>query len=174
MGTAGRNPKATERIGKRPFRSRTLRESFSYAWEGLLYVYSSERNMRVHVFIASLVVSLCVAAGLDRIEFFMVVLAILGVLSAEVLNSLVESLVDLLEPGYNLVAKRVKDIAAGGVLLTAGFSVVIGISAFYPVLLRLPDVWQNFCAYRWKWFAVCSLFFILPSFWGMIKYTHRV
>lgn len=174
MGTTGRDPKETERVGKKPFGSRTLRESLSYAWNGLVYVYSSERNMRVHVFIASLVVSLCVVVGVDRVEFFMVILAVSGVLCAELLNTLVESLVDLMEPEYNLIAKRVKDIAAGGVLLTAFLSIAVGILVFYPVLLEAPDVWQDFCTYRWKWLAVCSLLFILPSFCGMIKYTHKV
>ncbi len=174
MGTTGRDPKETERVGKKPFGSRTLRESLSYAWNGLVYVYSSERNMRVHVFIASLVVSLCVVVGVDRVDFFMVILAVSGVLCAELLNTLVESLVDLMEPEYNLIAKRVKDIAAGGVLLTAFLSVAVGILVFYPVLLEAPDVWQDFCTYRWKWLAVCSLLFILPSFCGMIKYTHKV
>ncbi len=174
MGTTGRDPKETERVGKKPFGSRMLRESLSYAWNGLVYVYSSERNMRVHVFIASLVVSLCVVVGVDRVDFFMVILAVSGVLCAELLNTLVESLVDLMEPEYNLIAKRVKDIAAGGVLLTAFLSVAVGILVFYPVLLEAPDVWQDFCTYRWKWLAVCSLLFILPSFCGMIKYTHKV
>ena len=174
MGTTGRDPKETERVGKKPFGSRTLRESLSYAWNGLVYVYSSERNMRVHVFIASLVVSLCVVVGVDRVDFFMVILAVSGVLCAELLNTLVESLVDLMEPEYNLIAKRVKDIAAGGVLLTAFLSVAVGILVFYPVLLEAPDVCQDICTYRWKWLAVCSLLFILPSFCGMIKYTHKV
>jgi len=63
VGTTGRDPKATERVGKTPFASRTLGESLSYAWNGLVYVYSSERNMRIHIFIASLVVSLCIVVG---------------------------------------------------------------------------------------------------------------
>ncbi len=174
MGTTGRDPKATERVGKTPFASRTLGESLSYAWNGLVYVYSSERNMRIHIFIASLVVSLCIVVGVDRVDFFMVILAVSGVLCAELLNTLVESLVDLMEPEYSLIAKRVKDIAASGVLLTAFLSIAVGILVFYPVLLEVPDVWHDFCAYRWKWFVVCSLLFILPSFCGMIKYTHRV
>ncbi len=174
MGTTGRDPKATERVGERPFGSRTLKESVSYAWNGLAYVYSSERNMRVHIFIASLVVSLCVVVGVDRVDFLMVILAVSGVLCAELLNTLVESLVDLMEPEYSLIAKRVKDIAAGGVLLTAFLSIVIGILVFYPVFLEAPVVWKDFCTYRWKWFAVCGLLFILPSFCGMIKYTNKV
>ena len=81
----------------------------------------------------------------------MVTLAILGVLSAEILNTLTESLVDLIEPEYNLVAKMIKDVAAAGVLLTAAFSVIIGLIAFYPALGNFPGVLHDFARYRWPY-----------------------
>jgi len=173
VGAPGPDPKETQYIDPEEFHSRSFKESLSYAWEGLVYVYSNERNMRIHVLMGSIVISACFVCGMGRVEFFMVVLAILGVLTAEILNTLIESLVDLLEPEFNPIAKRVKDIAAAGVLLTAGFSVVIGILAFYPILSDLPSVWQEFCAYRWRWLVACSIFFILPSLWGMIVYNRK-
>jgi diacylglycerol kinase (ATP) len=116
VGTSRRNPKSPQHIRERDFRAHSLAESFLHAWDGLSHIYNTQRNMRIHIFIASLVFSACIILGLDRIEFLMVTLAILGVLSAEVLNTLTESLVDLIEPEYNLVAKIIKDVAAAGFL----------------------------------------------------------
>jgi diacylglycerol kinase len=152
------------------FRTHSLAESFRHAWEGLRYIYTTQRNMRIHVFIASLAMSASIILGLDRIEFLMVTLAVLGVLSAEVLNTLTESLVDLIEPEYSLVAKMVKDVAAAGVLLTAVFSVIIGAIAFYPALGNLPEILRDFTRYRWPNLLVQAVVFVLPSLWGMMKH----
>lgn len=99
-------------------------------------MWTTQRNMRIHVFAASVVVSFSLFLGLTRVDFLLVVFAIILVLSAEVLNTLAESLVDLLTPGYASMAKVVKDVAAGGVLLAAGFSVVTGVAVFVPEVLR--------------------------------------
>lgn len=116
------------------FRARSLRASFGYAWEGLSYVWTTQRNMRIHVLAGSLVVSAALLLGLDRVDFLLVVFAITLVLSAEVLNTLAEALVDLLTPDYAPMAKVVKDVAAGGVLLASVFSVITGFAVFGPAL----------------------------------------
>ncbi len=169
MGTSRRNPKGSQHIRERDFRAHSLAESFIHAWDGLSHIYNTQRNMRIHIFIASLVVSVCIILGLDRIEFFMAILAILGVLTAEILNTLTESLVDLIEPEYNLAAKMIKDAAAAGVLLTAAFSVIIGIIAFYPALRNFPGVLHDFARYRWPCLLIQVLVFVLPALWGMMN-----
>lgn len=172
MGTTRRNPKCPRSLEQdTDFRSRCLAESFSHAWDGLSYIYTTQRNMRIHVFIASLVFSACIVCGLGRTEFLMVTLAILGVLSAEVVNTLTESIVDLFRPEYSLIAKVVKDVAAAGVLLTAAFSVVIGAIAFYPALSNLPMVLSDFWNYRRSYLLVQAVIFAVPSFWGMIRFA---
>jgi len=172
VGTTRRNHKRPQYLKQEgDFRSRSLAESFRHAWDGLSYIYATQRNMRIHVFIASLVFSACIVCGLGRIEFLMVTLAVLGVLSAEVVNTLTESIVDLIKPEYNLIAKVIKDVAAAGVLLTAAFSVVIGAIAFWPVLGNLSLALLGFFRYRWPYLLVQVLIVVVPSFWGMIKFA---
>jgi undecaprenol kinase len=171
VGKARRDPKGPQYIGSRGFRSRSLWESFRHAWDGLRYIYISQRNMRIHVFLASLVFAAGLGAGLGRIELFMIALVVLGVLSAEVVNTLTESLVDLMKPEYSVVAKLIKDVAAAGVLLTAVFSVIIGAIVFYPVLADLPGVLEQFLTHRWRFFLVHLVVFVLPSLWGVLHFA---
>ncbi len=171
MGEARRDPESPQYLEGWDFHSRSLGESFRHAWDGLSYIYVTQRNMRIHVFVASLAFSTCIVLGLGRTEFFMVTLAVLGVLSAEVVNTLTESIVDLIQPEYNVIAKIIKDVAAAGVLLTAVFSVVIGVIAFCPALGNLSEVLKEFATHRWRYLLVQALVFVAPSFWGMIRLT---
>ena len=70
MGALGPDPKETQYIDPEEFHSRSFKESLSYAWEGLVYVYSNERNMRIHVLMGSIVISACFVCGMGRVEFF--------------------------------------------------------------------------------------------------------
>lgn len=154
--------------GRRRF-SRSIKESFYHAWEGLSYTYKTQRNMRIHLVIAALVVGVSIAFGLSVEGFFMIFLAIAVVLLSEVVNTLSESIVDLIEPNYSLLAKRIKDVAAGGVLLGAAFSVIIGVLAFCPVLTDLPGRFAAFASYLWKYVLVYSFCVILPAILGLLR-----
>ncbi len=170
MGKTKRDLKRPRTIGEWNFQVRSLKESFGHAWDGLSYIYTTQRNMRIHVFLGSLAFSACIIFGLERFEVFMVTLAVLGVLSAEVVNTVTESIVDLIRPEYDEVVKIIKDVAAAGVLLTAVFAVAIGVIAFYPALRGFPEILQRFLKYRWYYLAVQVLVFVIPSFWGMMKF----
>lgn len=109
--------------------------SFVYAAQGIRQAFRSELNMKVHTGAAVLVL-LC--AGLLRLppsSWLKLLLAITLVLSAELMNTAVEAVVDLVSPDYHPLAKIAKDTAAGAVLLTAVFAVITGIFVFYgPVM----------------------------------------
>ncbi len=118
-----------------PGRAHTLQASFRYAFAGLWYCFRTQRNFRIHVAIATLGAILGVLLGLSWAEWAVFTAMVVLVLAAEMVNTMVESLVDLVTTEYHPLAKIAKDAAAGVVLLTAIGSVVVGLFIFLPKLL---------------------------------------
>jgi diacylglycerol kinase len=108
---------------------------FVYAFRGLWYALHTQRNAKVHVTIAILTIAMGIALRISTVEFAIVFVAITGVFIAELFNTVFEMCVDLASPEYNPLAKVAKDMAAGGVLLSAMLSIVIGL------LVLGPHVW---------------------------------
>lgn len=145
----------------------SIAESFIHAWEGLHYVYETQRNMRVHVLAGVLAGGACIVLGMGRMEVLLVVLAAAGVLLAEVVNTVAEALADLMEPRQNPIAKVVKDVAAAGVLLGALFSVIIAVLVFCPAMSTLPRRIHEFLGERLIFFGVYSAVAIVPAMVGL-------
>lgn len=146
---------------------RGVLRSFAYAWEGLSYVYTTQANMRIHVLSAALAGAACIVTGVGRIEVLMVVLAIAGVLLAEVVNTVAESMTDLLEPSRNPIAKVIKDVAAAGVLISAVFSILIAVLVFYPTISDLQVRLRVFLDRRLVSFAFYLVLAVLPALAGL-------
>lgn len=108
--------------------------SFRFALEGLKYTLVSQRNMRIHFMCALAVLLLALYLPLSKMEVLLLFISILLVLVAELFNTAVEAVVDMVSPEFHPLAKVAKDVAAGAVLLCAGLAVVVGISIFYPYL----------------------------------------
>ena len=111
--------------------------SFVYAFSGLWYALRTQRNAKVHVIIAILAIVMGIALRFSAVEFAMVFVAITGVFMAELFNTVLELCIDLASPEYHPLAKVAKDMAAGGVLLSAMLSIVIGLFVFGPHLWAL-------------------------------------
>jgi diacylglycerol kinase (ATP) len=109
--------------------------SFRFAFVGLFYVFRSQRNFRIHIAIALACVLLGVLLGLNLTEWAVFGVMVTVVLAAEMTNTMIEALVDLVSPGYHPLAKISKDVAAGVVLLTAIGAIVVGLLIFGPKLL---------------------------------------
>jgi diacylglycerol kinase len=118
-------------------RSRNILESFRFAFSGLWYALRTQRNTRVHLAIAAVVVVLGLCLNLSYVQWAVLTLTIGFVLVSEMLNTVAETLVDLVSPGYHPLAKVVKDVTAGAVLLTAIISVVVGL------LILGPPLWKR-------------------------------
>lgn len=116
--------------------NRNLVDSFNDAIEGLIHAFRSERNMKIHFFIALLVLSAAIFYGLSRIETILLFLAITFVMVAEMFNTAVEAVIDMVQQEYHPLAKIAKNVAAGGVLVTAINAVVIGYILFYDKIDR--------------------------------------
>lgn len=94
-------------------------DSFNYAVEGLIYVLRSQRNMRVHFLFAILILLFGIYLNISGVELLILLMAITFVLCAEMFNTAVEFTVDLISNTVNPLARIVKDIGAGAVLLSA-------------------------------------------------------
>jgi diacylglycerol kinase len=120
-------------------RSRNILESFRFAFVGLWYALRTQRNTRIHLSIAAAVVVVGLCLNLSHVQWAVLTLTIGFVLVSEMLNTVAETLVDLISPGYHPLAKVVKDVTAGAVLLTAIVSVVVGL------LVLGPPLWKRLC-----------------------------
>lgn len=114
-----------------------LLRSFGYAYEGICYAIKNERNMRIHVAVAPIVLILGAIVSLSPVEWCIIVLVICSVMSLELINTAIESIVDHVSPDIAPLAKIAKDVAAGAVLLMAIASVIIGIIIFVPKLWHI-------------------------------------
>jgi diacylglycerol kinase len=110
--------------------------SFGFAFEGMVHAAQSERNIRVHIVIAGCCVLLGIFLGLSLLEWAVIALAMSGVFTSEMINTAVESLIDLASPEHHPLAKIAKDAAAGAVLVNAAFAAVAG------VLIFAPKIWE--------------------------------
>ncbi|HWE63923.1 MAG TPA: diacylglycerol kinase family protein [Chloroflexota bacterium] len=108
--------------------------AFGYAWQGIVYVVRTQRNARVHLAIAGLVLVLAALLRVTRIEWAILLLCILAVLATEMLNTVVEAIVDLITDHYHPLARIAKDVAAGTVLFTAIGAAIIGLVVLGPYL----------------------------------------
>jgi len=106
-------------------------DSFRYAWRGVWVVFAGERNMRVHGVIAVLVVALGFYYRITSEEWIAILLCIGLVLVLEILNTAIETLVDLVQPEHDPLAGKVKDIAAGAVLVGTMVAAAIGVVVFW-------------------------------------------
>lgn len=111
--------------------------SFRYALDGLKYTFVTQRNMRIHFLIAISVLLLSLYLPLTKMEVFALFICITLVLFAELINTVMETIVDMVTEEYHPLAKIAKDVAAGAVLLTAGLAVIVGFSLFYPYCNKL-------------------------------------
>jgi len=112
-------------------------KSFGNAFRGIFFAFKTQHNTWIH----SLAIVVVVIAGfifkLDAREWGLVVLAMGLVLAAEMINTAIEWLVDLVSPGYSEKAGLIKDVAAGAVLVAAVISVIIGAIVFLPKVIEL-------------------------------------
>jgi diacylglycerol kinase (ATP) len=110
--------------------------SFKYAWNGLSYAFVTQRNFRIHVVLGSIAIALGLYLDLAPAEVALIGLTSGLVLAMELLNTAIESVVDLtVKQTYHELAKIAKDCAAGAVLVSALASLLVGGSLLVPPLV---------------------------------------
>jgi diacylglycerol kinase (ATP) len=113
-----------------PRRGPSLLESFNFAFEGVIHVLRTQRNMRIHFAIAAGVLIAAVAVGVERLELIALLISISFVLIAEMINSALEAGIDVATTSFDPLAKLAKDIAAGAVLIATVNAVAVGYLIF--------------------------------------------
>ena len=113
-----------------PGRAPSLLDSFNYAFEGIIHVLRTQRNLRIHFLAAILVFGAAIAVGVTRLQLIALVLAIAFVLVAEMLNTAIEGVIDVSTTSFDPNAKLAKDIAAGAVLIASITAVAVGYLVF--------------------------------------------
>lgn len=113
--------------------------AFNAAIEGILYTFKSERNMKIHYFVAVVVFTLSLFLDLTKVEMIMLVFSISLVVISEMFNTAIEKTIDMITEEYNILAKIAKDVAAGGVLVASLNAVVVGYLLFYDKLAEVSD-----------------------------------
>lgn len=117
-------------------KSKKLIHSFKYAFEGIKTVLKKEQNMKIHFIIMILVILVGILLDLEKIEWIICIILFGIVLTAELFNTAIEIVVDMIMPNKDERAKNAKDISAGAVLIVALSSAVVGILIFVPKLLQ--------------------------------------
>lgn len=113
--------------------------SFRYAWAGVSYAFGTQRNFRIHVIVGAVAIALGLFLHLSAVELTVILLTIGAVLAMELINTALESVVDLtVKQTYHELAKIAKDCAAAAVLISALVAVLVAVSLLFPpLLLRL-------------------------------------
>lgn len=104
---------------------------------GIAYAFRSQRNLKIQVVLGLVAVAAGFALGISRVDWLAIVLCIIVVSVAEVVNTAIESAVDLASPEWHELARAAKDAAAGAVLLASAGSVIVGLIVFAPYALDL-------------------------------------
>lgn len=114
-----------------------LIKAFSCAWAGICYAFTSQRNLKIHLAFAIIAVILGFALRISEAGWLAVVVCIALVMALEIVNTAIESVVDLVSPEWHILAKRAKDCAAGAVYLAAFAAIVVACIVYLPRIFAL-------------------------------------
>ncbi len=111
-------------------RAPSIFDSFNFAFEGIIHVLRTQRNMRVHFAVAVIVLVAGLWTGVSKLELIALLLAIAFVFITEMINSALEQAIDVATTSFDPLAKLAKDVAAGAVLIATVNAVAIGYLVF--------------------------------------------
>lgn len=131
------NIEKEEKMNKREMvklrkKRKKLRNSFKYAFEGIGEALKTEQNLKIHFFIMIAVITAGLVFKINVMEWIACVILFGLVISLELINTAIETTVDIAMPEKNEKAKLAKDVAAGAVLISAIMAIVVGLIIFVP------------------------------------------
>lgn len=121
-------------------RKRSIISSFNYAVSGIILALKTEKHMRVHYGLAIFVILLSLFFDFSRIEFLILLFAVSLVIITEMINTALERTIDLITKDFHPLARLVKDVAAGAVLIAAINSAIVGYLLFFDRLSNYSEL----------------------------------
>lgn len=115
---------------------RRFYRSFYFAFRGILQAFKGELNIKIHLTVAIVTVFFAFLFQINMMEWIVVLICIGMVLSAEIINTTIEKLVDHVSPEWHDHAGIIKDMAAGAVLIVSFFAAIVGLLIFVPKILH--------------------------------------
>ena len=112
-------------------------DSFNYAIEGILYAVRTQRNMRIHMCAALVVLTACFFYNLSKIEILIIAITITMVMVTEMINTAIEATIDATTNYYHPLARIAKNASAGAVLITAINATVVGYFIFFEKISKM-------------------------------------
>jgi diacylglycerol kinase (ATP) len=105
-------------------------DSFNFAFEGIIHTLRTQRNMRIHLAVAFIVIVTALIVNVTKLELIALLISITFVLIAEMINTAVEAAIDIATTSFDPMAKLAKDIAAGAVLIASVNAIAVGYLVF--------------------------------------------
>jgi diacylglycerol kinase len=115
-------------------RNRTLGDSFRCAFAGLSHAVRTQRNLRLHLLAALVVLGLAAWARVGAVAAAALTMAVAAVIVSEIINTAIETIIDLISPGYHPLAGLAKNLAAAAVVVAALFAALVGAVILGPPL----------------------------------------
>jgi len=115
-------------------------QSFHHAWAGVVFTVKNNQNIRIHFIIAVLVVIVGFVLNVSAFEIGILGVMILFVFSAEMINTAIEEMTNLITREHRAEAKIAKDVSAGMVLVVSVGAAMVGILVFLPHILELTGI----------------------------------
>ena len=115
---------------------RKFLRSFNYAFKGIATAFKSEFNLRFHCIATLVVIAAAMCFHVSTMQFCALILCCGLVISAEIFNTSIETLTNLVSPAENELARKTKDMAAAAVLVAVIASVIVGAIIFLPKFIH--------------------------------------
>jgi len=124
-------------MNKKKFKIHERLYSFKYAFNGIKELIDNEHNFWIHLCATFLVIVAGFLFKVSTLEWLAIVFGIGFVITLEAINSSIEKLSDFVSPDKNDHIKKVKDLAAAGVLISSATALIIGLIIFLPKIFTL-------------------------------------
>lgn len=119
------------------WKNKNFLEALKNSLNGLFYSVKTQKNLKIQLIIAILVIIISVVLKISKIEMIFICISVCFVIFAEVVNTAVEKTVDLITQKYNENAKIAKDVAAGAVIISAINSIIVGLIIFGDKIINV-------------------------------------